>query len=554
MLKHALNKDHHHNQCTKKSRRSKDSIVLNMDTIQESTDVTDGMNSTRISTGGNTPDTIAANLINDLNYQVVNEKKTTMPSSSSLATTTTTSPKVPSSIVAGANTTMWSAGNNSVELPQLWYNILPADNEIDDYLIEPLDELICKEIQEEFRTTSIQMAVDEFQKITSEFLELSARKRELEPSYSKILMNFVNTMCRVYKCKIVPMFVNVNNYTTPQWGPVYWRFLHYSSILLAYAYENKMIASFLDFATIVYQIHLVLPCPTCKSHYMSVRETVEITDTIKYVAFGLPMVGVHFFHNLITKNVDSYLTKLSANREHRRPFLVSDFARTYHCLSFTDETLNTSETYVPSRFDWQPPTHCALATIVGTYTRQTYMRASCRLKTMYNATIALKNNRYRSSSSSSMLLSPNRNSTMSTSSSSTTTLMHNNTPPEPFNISVPVLKVRLLHISDKVFMELTAKQFKYILMRALCLQFQNTELTTEMVHSNTELNIGLVQMYGRHPDVCMELAKRNLTHGPEELRSQNNIVAIINGLKQQRKDSMIVDEEQQQPHLPHRNP
>lgn len=430
-------------------------------------------------------------------FELVNEKTSLISGSAAKK------PKLPT-IVTNADEAVASVKN---ETNRLWYEILPTDDKIDDYAIEPLDRLICDQIQEEFRLLKMKAIINEFSQAASEFLELTARKRELEPTYSKILVNYIDIMCRVFDCQITPMFVDINKYTAPKWGAVFWRFLHYGSILLSYAFEQKLVDSFLNFATIVYQIHLVLPCPVCKSHYMSIRESQDVIDTIKCIAFGLPVTGVHRFHNIITNNVDTFILKTSANRERRRPFVLSDFVRTYNCYTFTDETLTSSTNYVSSYFDWQPTTHALLSIIMATYARQPYMRASCCLKTLYNATINLENYKLNTqqfeqhrkpqqAGTSKMLQQPSEQPKAA-----------------PFYIKKPALNIVMMHASDEAFAALTPKQLKYLLVRALLLQFQNTEHSTESIHNNVELNSAIIEMYIMYPKICLELVKRNLNTG-----------------------------------------
>lgn len=407
--------------------------------------------------------------------------------------------------------------------------MVPDDNDISDYSIEPLNKLICTKVQDEFREMSMTSLVTEFANVASEFIELSARKRELEPEYSKILMSFINQLCAVFKCRTIPMLADVNKYTTLQWGNVYWRFMHYSSILVGYAYEHKMICSFLDFATVVYQIHLILPCSMCRGHFLAIRDSQNVKDAIKLIAFGMPVLGVHRFHNIITDNVDTVMTKMSAHQERRPPFLMSDFARTYKCIAFADETTKSSTTYVKTFFDWQPITHTLIATILMTYTRQSYLRASCFVKTVYNATIGMENNRYVGEKQT--MNNNNTTATKTTPYSRSTTLTQ--TPkPAPFFIQSPAVRVFMTHESDQVFVNLTPKQCKYLLMKALLLNFENTEYTAEMIRNNVELNSAIIEMYRRHPDTILDLANRNLINGIEDEKVKKRIVGTVTGLRQ----------------------
>lgn len=455
-------------------------------------------------------------------------------------TTITTQPSnadAPSPLVKGtATSTLIDVGDRPSQ--RFWYEMLPKDSEIDAYGLEPLNELFYEHIPDEFRKLDIQKFVREYELIASEFVELSARKRELEPKYSKILMDFIATMCRVYGCKTIPMFVDVNKYTTTKWGPVYWRFMHYSSILLSYAYEHKMVTSYLDFATIVYQIHLILPCSTCKSHYMRIRESQNVIDCIKYIAFGLPVLGVLYFHNLITDNVDNTMLKAMSNHERRKPFTYSNFAHTYECLTITNETLHSSTDYVPSYFDFQSKTHSTITTILATYTKQPYMRVSCRLKLVYNAIIATEYNRLKrqelkTDQGHKLIMVPSSNSGVNS---------------KPYHYDIPPFSTHIMHPADAAFMSMSAKQMQYVLMRAILMQFQNTEYTSEMINNNVDLNVAIIELYNRYPSICLELANRNLSVASStEMQMKNQITLVIQSIQRQQQ------QQQQQQSRHHQN-
>lgn len=398
----------------------------------------------------------------------------------------------------------------------LWFNLLPKDSEISDYSIEPLNKLFCIDMPNEFRALTIQTFVDKYALIASEFIELSSRKRELEPSYSKLVMDFIDTMCRVYNFKITPMFVEVNKYAVAMWGAVYWNFMHYSSILLSYAYEHKMVTSFLDFAAIIYNIHLVLPCSLCKGHYLMIRENQTIRECIKYIAFGMPMLGVLYFHNAITDNID---TVQRGGIKRHKPFTYSNFAYTYECITITDETLKSSVRYVPSYFDFQSKTHNALTTILAIYTRQPYVRTSSRLKFVYNDTIAAEHQRYM-----------NRAMYMNQSTFTPDQLT------KPYFFEYGKFAVPILQEEDQAFMRMTPKQIKYILTRGLLMQFQNTGYTKESININADLNSALINLYRIQPAMCLELASRNLNdNDPIEKDLKLRITTAINSIQQQQQ-------------------
>lgn len=232
---------------------------------------------------------------------------------------------------------------------------------------------ICIDIKNEFMECNIDKIVKRYTNAMNEFLSFSARLREASPKYNELLLNSINKINDVYNVQISEMLVRENMYDIPMWGNVYWQFLHLFSILVSDAFEKNMILDMIDFPTILFNIHLILPCPVCKSHYMDIKDTQLIRNAIKEAAFGSPVYGTMVIHNIINKDIYS----------NRKPFSLSDFALHYGCVERYNEKLVKSNRFVSSGIDWQPKSHAILTRLLSIRFVMPYKYANSLIRSKY---------------------------------------------------------------------------------------------------------------------------------------------------------------------------
>lgn len=365
-----------------------------------------------------------------------------------------------------------------------WYENLPQDSDLDDSLFsKPLDTIV-QSILNELEILDIDIIVQQYTLVLSEFYELSESYRLRKPRYNEIFEKFVKTICEIYDIRREPMVIYPNKYTTREWGNVYWDFLHLSSILLSYAFETGKIDTLLNFSTLVYNVDCILPCPKCEAHYAAIKNKPELKQIIKVMNFGSVMISLQIFHNVITDNIDK--TPDYANMPNRDRFLVADFALKYKCIDVQDEIIKRSSTYSKSHIDWQPVAHVLLSIILSAYCSQpSYDRASNLLKIKLYSTIR----------------------------------------PNVVKVSSK-FEIRCIDKSDMIYASLTTKQVKYCLMRALLLQFQDTELDREEIEKNKRLNYAILKIYTDFKDEIKQLATACFNR-PEELAEKNNVLSKL---------------------------
>lgn len=382
--------------------------------------------------------------------------------------------------------TLTANANNEPKRKE-WYENLPKNEDIDNSLLEPLDH-IFEIIANNLKDLNINYIIERYKPILTEFYELSAPFRNSAPLYNKKFEIFVKTICDIFKIKKDIIMVEANRYSPNDWGPIYWEFLHLSSILLSYAYENGMVNDLLDFPKLVYNIDTIVPCGKCAYHYSLIKEKYEVQNTIKRIAFGSVMLGVQHFHNIITSNVDK--TPEYANRPNREPFFTSDFALKYKCIDLRSETIKKSNVRLKSHIDWQPGVHALLTIMLSYYCSQPFDRTSAKVKNAYREIPYFK---------------------------------------DVQNLVDPQYEIRPFDTSDMIFLSMSTKQIKYCIMRAILLQFQDTNIPQLQIETNNRLNYAIFSIYQGFPDIVSKLIMNNMTK-PEQLESRNRLLAKIKSL------------------------
>lgn len=352
------------------------------------------------------------------------------------------------------------------------FDNLPRDNQIDDNLfMKPFNDLFDT-IKEEFKETNIDVIVTRFKKITPVFYSISRTYRELNAEYNKVFTNFFDTLCSVYNINIDKL-IYVQIGSIDYWGHVYWEFLHLASILLNNAFEMKKINYFLYFATIIYHIDLILPCSMCAAHYKTIKYLkphvkYDIPGVMIKIAYGLPMVGLQIFHNIISRNINN--SQENINRPRKPFFDMSDFAKTYKCILSFDEATNASTNYIESVIDWQPNTHYLLCIILAKYMTIPYNLVSDMLKTkLYSKSVAFTNFSFK--------------------------LKYNSILDDH----------RQYDETIKAFFSLSNKQIKYLIVQALNLQFQHTSHTKLSVEGDGKFNTAIEDFYKTYPKFITSL-------------------------------------------------
>lgn len=369
------------------------------------------------------------------------------------------------------------------------FDIIPDESAISDAKLAAFDSLLDNAIFDEFSELNIEWMKNEFQENLPEFLELSLMKRSTELEYDRHLTDFIDSLCSVYGIQRLVRFVEINNYSPTEWGPVYWRFLHFSSILYSYGVEKKLMPKTHNFALIVRNIWVILPCSVCSYHFSLIKDEPVIEYIVKSIAFGLMVSGTQGFHNKVTENVDASYPNLP----NRDMFVLADFALAYKCIATRDEGLNSAKEFIATYIDWQPTTHTLLTTILAAYCQQGYARTSTLLKMMYN----------RHNSQRGYKRQP---------------------------IQVQNFTVAQRSLEDLEFMQLNIKQLKWCLMRALLLQFQDTELKTEHITKNKTLKHALSEMYRKYPELIRALTNANLTE-PNQRESKMKTLDMLNTIQ-----------------------
>lgn len=253
-----------------------------------------------------------------------------------------------------------------------------ADNDI---------EWLLENAKQQLDEYSVDRVITEFAPVLSEF-EAYVEGIAVPDAYRSRLSAFTAFLKSAFHLSTAVMLVHTNKYSTDMWGPLYWSFLHYASILLQYALCTGLTDDVKEFPVLVYNIDMVLPCNVCIAHYLSVKHQTHVRNLIKIMSFGHVMQGLYQFHNVISENVYRHRYPMAAKDANVPPFRVFtaiDFAKRYHCYPLTTVADNEhkSSEYCRPRLDWQSPLHISVSVILGVDYKVSYSRASNYVKRMY---------------------------------------------------------------------------------------------------------------------------------------------------------------------------
>lgn len=359
------------------------------------------------------------------------------------------------------------------------FDQLPKDSAIGTLYESAINELMTC-MKSEFQEINIDSIVTRFKPALNKFHAISIRYRQKSKLlsknlYNEILRNLIDTLCTVYSINKKEVFVKLGT-PVPYWGGVYWEFLHLASILLSYGYNHlknedgsRKIKDFQDFSCVVYNIDFILPCSECEAHYKAIKyKLYDLKEVSKMMSFGMVVLGAHWFHQIITRNIASLPRNL--NRPIKRLYDLEDFALDYHCVALTNEVMMSSENYVDSIIDWQPKTHVLLSIILSRYCNQPFTRASNLLKRRLYESHPLFAD-----------FDLNIN----------------------FDYFVPYTD------NEVLFVNMTRNQVIYCIVEALLLQFHNTQLTEDDIKNDDLFKNAIVSFYKMYPNVMQMLFKTN---------------------------------------------
>lgn len=231
---------------------------------------------------------------------------------------------------------------------------------------------------------SVDRVVAAFVPVLSEF-EAYTEGVAIPDPYRERLAEFISFLKSAYDLPTQVMLVQSGKYTTDMWGPLYWAFLHYASILLQYALRAGLADDVKDFPTLVYNIEMMLPCGNCVSHYSDTkrRNASNVLYAVKLMSFGHVVQGVYQFHNAIAENVHGQ--RRDARASPFRPFTPIDFARRYGCYPMTTvaDSEHKSTDYARPVLDWQTPLHLSVSVVLVIRYGVSYSRVSNYLKRSY---------------------------------------------------------------------------------------------------------------------------------------------------------------------------
>lgn len=384
---------------------------------------------------------------------------------------------------------------------ELCFRTPPTDENIPEDLVRPLQS-IYKQVRYEYENQcNIRRVAAIYARILGEFNDVSEPYRKTNPAYNRIYTNIVETLQRVYHIKPKVLYIRPHLYSVDKWGPLYWRFMHYTSILISVAMMTGKIRNLLDFPIFIYNINLILPCHKCIAHYLTVKESSDIHAIIKMLSFGRLIYGVRLFHEAITKNIHQHELKERTTMipptmgpDNVPPkFTEMDFAELYgcgewECNPYTEKT----EGYFPSVVEWLAPTHMALTTLLAYYCNHNYKEISTVIKTkIYRREIVRDISRP---------ITPHLIETM-----------------------MPAYNYEIHPMSrnDVLVHSLTAKQIEWCLAQAILMQIEDTILDDDyLTIDRHRYKRAIDRLYSQFPDEIRRIAECYFQSGNQRLLSK----------------------------------
>lgn len=216
--------------------------------------------------------------------------------------------------------------------------------------LKKLGPLLAQCVKEE-TSLNIDVIVDEFIPILTEFLLFSEPFIQNE-AYKTMLYGFIEKLKKLYPklgtINTLEMHVRVGQYDISVWGPLYWNFMHYTSILVNYAMRHQMMRDVGDFPSLIMNVDHMLPCSQCIAHYRSIKHTPQVHSIIKEISYGQVVEGTWRFHNTITQNIN---TMTGVNKVL---YSMYKFGLKYRVVELIPSNQKHFVTYIPCELIFAP--------------------------------------------------------------------------------------------------------------------------------------------------------------------------------------------------------
>lgn len=199
-------------------------------------------------------------------------------------------------------------------------------------------ESLLTNLKNNFKNETIGESIKQFEIIAGEFLSyvnsmFEFSKQENIRIYLSNLHVLMIKISEYYKITPKKVYVIVSNYSITEWGNLYWKMFHYTSILVQTMINNNALDS-KEYSSMIFLVFEILPCNICRAHYKSAiynrGDAFKIINSaIQDCAYGYTVMGAYKFHNAINKNL---------NKPMMTPFGFRDI---YKCFPTTtsDETV-----------------------------------------------------------------------------------------------------------------------------------------------------------------------------------------------------------------------
>lgn len=265
---------------------------------------------------------------------------------------------------------------------------------------------ILEKSYNELKHTNINQIVSDFKPIFIEFYnfiesnsfinENVQKFKSINVKYINILYDFMNFLKETFYLDVENMLVLPDSYTVGDWGPLYWGFLHYSSILLQYINDKDKTSNLHNFHIILFHIENILPCNICSGHFLEFKKTNQYKKYLKSISYGLLINVTYVLHHIITLNIYQNQYKLTESNMPRL-FNHIDFMKKYKCYPLLQTDEYKFQNFIIEPIDFQNNLHINLTHLLSAYTNTKYLVVSRILKkiynkNIYNETINYKNN------------------------------------------------------------------------------------------------------------------------------------------------------------------
>lgn len=274
----------------------------------------------------------------------------------------------------------------------------------------PINSILAA-AEDELNSINIGTVALKFEDIYNEFLNFIAHNDfKLFKDYISVLDIICGNLEKYFNLKRVNHLIRTKMYTKGHWGPIYWKFLHYTSILLQDLFSTKQIKNKLGFDIFIENLNYIILCAECKSHYDDYKLTKAFQNHMHLIRYGFIIEGVYLIHNDVTQQIyqrhsnhilnplkqihpppsstsipSTTAQQLSIGAHHNPPayFKKIDFAIEYQCLPLMQSHDLKIKDNVYELVDFQSPLHIHLSAILSIYHLVPFAQASAKLKSIY---------------------------------------------------------------------------------------------------------------------------------------------------------------------------